>query len=76
MTSMFPKPWRVEDVSSDGCGAFRIYDANDRQLFVITADDYTDEDSNDHQTVLTHGTDEEQTALDKDLEKLFEGFNQ
>ena len=68
----FPKPWRVENVGD----AFRIYDAHDRQLFVITDDDYTDEEGNDHQTVLTHGNDEELAALGEDLEKLFEGFNQ
>lgn len=66
--AMFPKPW-----SYVWCGdSYRIYDANDRHLFVITSDEFDSEDEDPKTaTVLQHGSEEEQAELCKHIELLF-----
>jgi hypothetical protein len=62
----FPKPWRAEF-----CGdCYRVFDANDRQLFII----FDDEDEEAHPanpTVFNHGTPDEQEALADEIERMF-----
>ena len=63
----FPQPWH-----SVWCGdAYRVYDANDRQLFVISVVEYDDEEGEEQQTVLAYGSDEESNALHAEIGKLW-----
>jgi len=68
MAEMFPKPWR-----SIWCGdAYRVYDANDRHLFVISGDEFSTEDEDpETATALIWGEAAEQTVLMGGIEELF-----
>lgn len=70
MSEMFPKPWRVRF----GGDCYRIFDANNRQLFVIVGDEFGgDKDENpDKATVFDYGAANEQEALASEIEQMFE----
>jgi hypothetical protein len=64
----FPKPWRIRPAPLSD---WRVYDAADRLLFVITADHPDDPDDADAVTAL--GTDDTtDSALLAELQRLFE----
>ena len=66
---IFPKPWRVEF-----CGdCYRVYDAKNRQLFVISGDEFGGDENEDpaKATVFTYGEAEEQDALSAEIERMF-----
>jgi hypothetical protein len=68
LTDLFPKPWYSEWVYD----AYRIYDANGRQLFVISSDEYTDSETDEeHATVMEFGSKEERHALNDAIEEIF-----
>lgn len=67
--SKFPKPWRVEY-----CGdCYRIFDVNNRQLFVIVGDEFGGDENEDPAkgTVFDHGDADEQASLAHEIERLF-----
>ena len=68
MPDTFPKPW-----SAEWCGdCYRVFDANNRHLFIITSDELLNEDENPKDaTVLGYGTDDEQRILCVSIEGLF-----
>lgn len=71
MKSQFPKPWRVLWVGE----AYRVFDANSRHLFIISSDEFLNGDEDPGEaTVLMYGSDEENEALDLDIERMIEGF--
>jgi hypothetical protein len=66
---MFPEPWY-----SKWCGdCWRIFDANDRHLFVIAADEFStvDEDPKTGTVFTWTGTRAEQEELAQQIEHLF-----
>ena len=65
--SQFPKPWRAEY-----CGdCYRVYDANNLQLFTIDGDEYEDSEGNAQETVFFYGEAHEQEDLCAEIEKIF-----
>jgi hypothetical protein len=66
----FPKPWR-----SRFCGdCYRVYDADDQELFIIVGDEFSngDEEKNpDLGTVFEWGSKEDHAALCEEIEKVF-----
>jgi hypothetical protein len=63
----FPKPWRVQN-----CGdCYRVFDANNRHLFIITGDEFLDErERPEDATVFEHGSAEERQALAEAIEGI------
>ena len=65
----FPRPWRSEFVGD----AFRVFDANDRHLFVICGDEILNEkeDPADATVLFWSGTKDEQQEIAEEIEQLF-----
>ena len=63
MSTKFPKPWRMER----RYGGWRVYDANDRQLFVISGDQ---SDNPADITVLDNGTDDQVNSLVDEIGRM------